>query len=72
MPKVLDYLRKEGLIDECDGNDEDPVDVTMEPLVFPAPRSARLQTLARGMTQGVATLGLRRYQGLRPFASYRG
>lgn len=66
MPKVLDYLRKEGLIDECDGNDEDPVDVTMEPLVFPAPRSARLQTLARGMTQGVTTLGYAAIRGFGP------
>lgn len=56
-PKVLGYLREEGLIDECAENNEAPVDVTMEPLVFPAPRSARLQTLARGMTQGVTTLG---------------
>ena len=35
-PKVLGYLREEGLIDECAENNEAPVDVTMEPLVFPA------------------------------------
>lgn len=66
MPKALDYLRKEGLIDGCAENNDAPVDVTMEPLVFPAPRSARLQTLARGMTQGVTTLGYAAIRVLAP------
>ncbi len=66
MPKVLDYLRKEGLIEECLDNDAPPVDVTMDPLVFPAPRSARLQTLARGMTQGVTALGYAAIRGFGP------
>ena len=66
MPKVLDYLRKEGLIDGYTENNDAPVDVTMEPLVFPAPRSARLQTLARGMTQGVTTLGYAAIRGFGP------
>ena len=66
MPKVLDYLRKEGLIDGCAENNDALVDVTMEPLVFPVPRSARLQTLARGMTQGVTTLGYAAIRGFGP------
>ena len=66
MPKVLDYLRKEGLIEECVDDDTPPVDVTMDPLVFPAPRSARLQTLARGMTQGVTALGYAAIRGFGP------
>lgn len=66
MPKVLDYLRKEGLIEECADDDTSPVDVTMDPLVFPAPRSARLQTLARGMTQGVTALGYAAIRGFGP------
>ncbi len=66
MPKVLDYLRKEGLIEECLDKDAPPVDVTMDPLVFPAPRSARLQTLARGMTQGVTALGYAAIRGFGP------
>lgn len=66
MPKVLDYLRKEGLIEECADDDAPPVDVTMDPLVFPAPRSARLQTLARGMTQGVTALGYAAIRGFGP------
>ncbi|MEG0504460.1 MAG: carbon-phosphorus lyase complex subunit PhnI, partial [Raoultibacter sp.] len=42
MPKVADYLRREGLLVAHEATDEKPVDVTMEPLVFPASRSARL------------------------------
>ena len=36
----------------------------MQPLSFPAPRSVRLQTLARGMTQAVLALG---YAAIRVF-----
>ena len=64
---VIDYLREEGLIGSCDMNglaaetdDVDPVDATMVPLSFPAPRSLRLQVLARGMTQAVEALAMRR------------
>lgn len=66
LPKVLDYLREEGLIDTRPDDDSAPVDVTMEPLTFPASRSARLQTLARGMTQGVTTLGYAAIRGFGP------
>ena len=65
-PKVLDYLRREGLLSSCEDDDEPPVDVTMDPLTFPTPRSARLQTLARGMTQGVTTLGYAAIRGFGP------
>lgn len=66
MPKVADYLRREGLLVTHETTDEKPVDVTMEPLVFPAPRSARLQTLARGMTQAVSALGYAAIRGFGP------
>lgn len=66
LPKVLDYLREEGLIPSRVDNDETPVDVTMEPLTFPAARSARLQTLSRGMTQGVTALGYAAIRGFGP------
>ncbi len=66
MPKVADYLREEGLLPLHDHDDSKPVDVTMEPLVFPAPRSARLQTLARGMTQAVSALGYAAIRGFGP------
>lgn len=66
LPKVMDYLRSEGLTATYEDDDTEPVDVTMEPLTFPAPRSARLQTLARGMTQGVTTLGYAAIRGFGP------
>lgn len=66
LPKVMDYLRSEGLATTYEDDDTTPVDVTMEPLKFPAPRSARLQTLARGMTQGVTTLGYAAIRGFGP------
>lgn len=66
LPKVMDYLRAEGLAPTYEVDDTEPVDVTMEPLKFPAPRSARLQTLARGMTQGVTTLGYAAIRGFGP------
>lgn len=66
LPKVLDYLRSEGLLARCEDDDAKPVDVTMDPLTFPAPRSARLQTLARGMTQGVTALGYAAIRGFGP------
>lgn len=66
LPKVADYLRAEGLLAEHERDDAEPADVTMEPLVFPAPRSARLQTLARGMTQAVSALGYAAIRGFGP------
>ena len=70
---MIDYLREEGLIGSCDMNglaaetdDVDPVDATMVPLSFPAPRSLRLQVLARGMTQAVEALGYAAIRGFGP------
>ena len=66
LPRVLDYLRAEGLVPPRVQDDTAPVDATMAPLSFPAPRSVRLQTLARGMTQAVEALG---YAAIRGFGS---
>ena len=50
MPRVADILNHEGLIqEEVDTSDDRPVgDVTREPLLFPADRDIRLQSLSRG------------------------
>jgi alpha-D-ribose 1-methylphosphonate 5-triphosphate synthase subunit PhnI len=50
FPKVVDILRKEGLLaEESEQRDKQtPFDITREPLVFPLPRSAALATMARG------------------------
>ena len=66
LPRVLDYLRAEGLVAPVALDDIPPVDATMAPLTFPAPRSVRLQTLARGMTQAVEALGYAAIRGFGP------
>ncbi len=49
-PRVVDLLNHEGLIEThlIPENDPVPVDLTREPLRFPAARATRLQNLARG------------------------
>lgn len=72
LPKVSDYLRKEGLIDDFPLNDTEPKDVTKKVLSFPTVRSERLQILTRGMTQAVTALGyasLRGYGAVHPTVS---
>jgi len=68
-PKVVDYLRKEGLILNIDRSEEIPRDVTKRSLQFPTTRSERLQVLTRGQTGAVTALGyasLRGYGVLHP------
>lgn len=48
FPKVLDALRREGLLAPAHRDQQKPFDITREPLIFPVPRSAALATLARG------------------------
>ncbi|MPZ12946.1 MAG: carbon-phosphorus lyase [Chloroflexi bacterium] len=68
LSKVADVLRREGLLGNRPDADpaEAPFDVTREPLSFPAPRSARLQTLARGDTGVLTALA---YAGLRGYSA---
>ncbi|WP_404322055.1 carbon-phosphorus lyase complex subunit PhnI [Cytobacillus firmus] len=69
LPKVLDYLRKEGLIPPLENNDSEPDDVTRESLEFPSSRSQRLQILTRGETGAVTSLAyavIRGYGALHP------
>jgi alpha-D-ribose 1-methylphosphonate 5-triphosphate synthase subunit PhnI len=49
-PRVVDFLNNEGLIETrpIPPGDPTPVDLTREPLRFPAARATRLQNLARG------------------------
>jgi len=64
-PRVSDELRKEGIIASL--NDESsPMDITQHPLNFPAPRSARLQALARGDTGFVSGLAYAAIRGFGP------
>lgn len=48
MPRVLELLGHEGLIEPASASDAAPGDLTEDPLEFPASRDLRLQNLARG------------------------
>lgn len=56
LPKVLDYLRKEGLVEERPLDEREPRDVTRQSVTFPASRSEKLQVLTRGQTGAVTSL----------------
>ncbi|MCU0538780.1 MAG: carbon-phosphorus lyase complex subunit PhnI [Desulfobacterales bacterium] len=69
FPKVVALLRREGLLVErrkAAAAASPVVDVTREALSFPAPRSAQLQTLARGETGGLLALA---YSNMRGYGS---
>ena len=72
FPKVIEILRREGLLEEAlpaDQQEDAPSDITRQPLTFPAPRSARLQAMARGETGGMLTLAyssMRGYGNIHP------
>lgn len=69
FPKVIDLLRSEGLLEEAEGRDVPVYDITREALLFPAPRSARLQSLARGETGAMMALAyssIRGYGNIHP------
>lgn len=73
MPRVLDFLNLEGLIEPEPIPDGDPApsDLTREPLRFPADRALRLQSLARGdegFLLGLAYSTQRGYARNHPFA----
>lgn len=71
MPRVLDILGHEGLIEPDLPTDRAPGDLTREPLTFPAARDVRLQALARGDEGFLLALGYstqRGYGGSHPFA----
>ena len=76
MPRVLEMLEGEGLMERPDGQlgrgDEEPVgDITREPLDFPARREERLQNLSRGDEGFLLALGYstqRGYARNHPFA----
>ena len=63
--KVIDLLMNEGLMsrDLYPGEDRRVVDITREAIKFPAPRSARLQMLARAETGGLMCLGYSSMRG---------
>ncbi|WP_409342839.1 carbon-phosphorus lyase complex subunit PhnI [Paenibacillus sp. MBLB4367] len=69
LPKVLDYLRREGLVADCPLDAREPDDVTRRSLTFPASRSQKLQILTRGQTGAVTSMAyavIRGYGNVHP------
>ncbi|MCX7823668.1 MAG: carbon-phosphorus lyase complex subunit PhnI [Syntrophobacterales bacterium] len=71
FPKIVKILKEEGLIEEPENqaSGEPPFDITKHSLTFPAPRSAILQSLARGETGGLLLLAyssMRGYGNIHP------
>lgn len=69
FPKVIDDMRQRGILTEPPEQDRreaelEPHDVTRKALTFPAPRSARLQILARGDSGSLLTFA---YSSVRGF-----
>lgn len=67
--RVSDMLKDEGLIDRFPEDNTEPYDVTENLLEFPAPRSARLQTMTRadtGFLSGLAYSVLRGFGQVHP------
>jgi alpha-D-ribose 1-methylphosphonate 5-triphosphate synthase subunit PhnI len=73
LPSALDDLAAQGLVEPSHPSEGDPVppDITRDPPVFPMPRSARLQMLARadeGWVLGMGYATQRGYAHTHPFA----
>jgi alpha-D-ribose 1-methylphosphonate 5-triphosphate synthase subunit PhnI len=73
LPNPLDELARQGLIEPClqQPGDPEPPDITREPPIYPLPRAARLQMLARadeGWVLGLAYATQRGYSNSHPFA----
>ncbi|ALS77351.1 carbon-phosphorus lyase complex subunit PhnI [Planococcus sp. ANT_H30] len=63
FPKVVDYLREEGLFETFEPDNAQPTDVTKQSLQFPTTRSARLQVMTRGQTGAVTSFGYASLRG---------
>lgn len=57
LPKVIDYLSETGLYQHSEPSNRVPDDITKKSIQFPASRSQRLQSLTRGQTGAVTSLG---------------
>jgi len=71
MPRVLDLIGAEGLIEAASTDTAEPGDLTRDPLAFPAGRDLRLQSLVRGDEGFLLALGYstqRGYGRSHPFA----
>lgn len=64
LPKIIQLLRQEGLLpDIAYDTSQSPCDITRNSPVFPASRSAAMQTMARGETGALLTLAYSNMRG---------
>jgi len=63
FPKVLDVLRAEGLLAPPPQDPPAAFDITRQPLVFPAPRSAALATMTRAETGSLLAMAYSNMRG---------
>lgn len=63
LPKVIDYLEEEGLYTKPEPDNTEPDDITKKAIEFPSSRSERLQSLTRGQTGAVTSLGYAEIRG---------
>ncbi|MDF1568316.1 MAG: carbon-phosphorus lyase complex subunit PhnI [Spirochaetaceae bacterium] len=63
LPKVVDYLRREGLMADPIPSGDEPKDITKDTISFPTKRAERLQILARGQTGAVTAFGYAAQRG---------
>ncbi|MBD1400870.1 carbon-phosphorus lyase complex subunit PhnI [Pelovirga terrestris] len=63
FPKVVEALRRDGLLPASPPGQGEPFDITREPLVFPIPRSAVLASMARAETGSLLALAYSNMRG---------
>lgn len=63
FPRVVELLRREGLVQEVSTTSEEPFDITRRSMLYPAPRSARLQSMARAETGALLFLAYSSMRG---------
>lgn len=66
VPKVLDFLREQGLVRELAPQVDEPstpFDITRQPIVFPLPRSAMLSMMARAQTGSILAMAYSNMRG---------
>ncbi len=72
FPKIIDLLRREGLLVEPVDRKETLFDITRESISFPCQRSAKLQSLARGETGVMMALAYSSMRGFGDIHPYLG
>ena len=63
LPRVSEYLRREGVLPSLPPDPTEPKDVTKKSLSFPAHRSERLQILSRAQTGALISFGYAAFRG---------